>query len=39
VEHRDSTRRYLRFIEASMRLSCVGIVVILLVVPVTNLIR
>jgi hypothetical protein len=38
MDHRDFTRRYFAFMGAWAKVSCVGILVILLIIIVTNLI-
>jgi hypothetical protein len=38
MEHREFTRRYIGFIEKWMKVSCIGILAILLIIVVTNLI-
>ena len=38
VKHREFTRRYIRFVEKWMMVSCFGMAAILLIIVVTNVI-
>jgi hypothetical protein len=38
VDHREFTRRYLAFMETWMKVSCLGMIVVLLIIIAANLI-